>query len=53
MKELEIERMEQTQGGFKLADCVVAGVMSGVHLTMFGPWGFVAGFAIGCEVSQL
>jgi len=53
MKNLELNQMENVQGGFELESCLVAGTMAGVHLMGFGPWGFLGGMVIGCAVSQL
>ncbi len=52
MKKLELNQMENLQGG-NLSNCVVAGIMAGVHLSVFGPWGFIGGFIGGCAISQL
>lgn len=52
MKNLELNQMEKVNGG-DMESCIVAGLMSAVHLSFLGPWGFIGGFAIGCAAGQL
>jgi hypothetical protein len=52
MKNLDLEQMEKTQGG-SVESCIVGGIMTGLQLMAFGPWGFFGGMAMGCAVAQL
>jgi hypothetical protein len=53
MKTLELNRMEQLQGGFDWERCAVTGIATAIHLSGFGPWGFFGGLAGGCLIGQL